>query len=200
MGIWDDTIGSITSGSGDTVKIIILIVVLGGLGLLLLLGGGFWWWSRKRWNLKVEIKMVRSEGRVIIGEWAKGFYNSKRGVVFIKRPGRMKPYPMKVFDIRRYLQGADLLTVVQLGPEDYRPVLNDSWESYVDEETEEKAAMINIKVDTGVNKAWKSAFDASAKKAYSLQSFFAQFQTPIAVAVVILACFVGFSILWTRIG
>ncbi len=195
-----DVMSSITGGAGSTVTMVILIVVIGGAGLLIAGGGFLWWWSKKRWNLKVEVKSVRSDGRVITGEWAKGFYNAKRGCVFIKRPGRMKPYPMKVFDIRKYLQGLDLLTVVQLGPEDYRPVLNDSWTSYIDDKTGEKVSMLDIKVDTGETKAWKSAFDASAKKAYSLQSFLQQFQTPIAVGIVILCCFVGFAILWTRIG
>ncbi len=200
MGMLDDAKSAVTSGSGDTITMIIWIVVLGGIALILLAVGAWIWWSKKRWNLKIEVKMVRSDARVVIGEWSKGFYNATRGVVFIKRPGKMKPYPMKVFDIRKYLQGADLLTVVQVGPEDYRPVLNDSWESYIDEKTGEKASMMNIKVDTGLNKAWKSAFDASAKKAYSLQSIFTQFQTPIAVGVVIICCFVGFAILWSRIG
>ena len=200
MGMLDDAAGAITSGSGDTFTMIIWIVVLGGIALLLLVGGGFFWYFKKKWNLNVEVKMIRSDGRVVTGEWAKGVFNAKRGVVFIKRKGRMSPYAMKVFDIRRYLQGDNLLTVVQLGPEDYRPVLNESWESYIDEDTGEKAAMINIKVDTGLNKAWKSAFDASAKKAYSLQSILSQFQTPIAVGIVIICCFVGFAILWTRVG
>ena len=186
MGMLDDAKSAVTSGSGDTITMIIWIVVLGGIALILLAVGAWIWWSKKRWNLKIEVKMVRSDARVVIGEWSKGFYNATRGVVFIKRPGKMKPYPMKVFDIRKYLQGADLLTVVQVGPEDYRPVLNDSWESYIDEKTGEKASMMNIKVDTGLNKAWKSAFDASAKKAYSLQSIFTQFQTPIAVGVIII--------------
>lgn len=195
-----DVMSSITGGAGSTFTVVILIVVIGGLALVLLGGGFWWWWTKKRWNLKVEVKMVRSDGRVINGEWAKGYYNANRGAVFIKRPGRLKPYVMKVFDIRKYLQGADLLTVIQLGPEDYRPVLNDSWTAYIDDETGEKASMLNIRVDTGLNKAWKSAFEASAKRAYSLQSFFQQFQTPIAVAIVLLASFVGFAILWTRIG
>lgn len=196
----DDAMGSLTAGSGDTFKMILLIVVIGGFALILLGVAIYIWWSKKRWNLQVEVKSVRSDGRIITGEWAKGLYNADKGVVYIKRPGKMKPYAMKVFDIRRYLQGASLLTVVQLGPDDYRPVLNDSWESYVDEETGEKAAMINIKIDTGTNKAWKTAWDAAAKKAYSLQSILSQFQTPIAVGIVIICCFVGFAILWTRVG
>lgn len=200
MGMIEEATSAITSGGGDTVRMVILIVVIGGLAFIILVLGIWWWWAKKRWNLKVEVKMVRSDARVVIGEWSKGFYNAKRGVVYIKRPGKLKPFPMKVFDIRKYLQGTDLLTVVQVGPEDYRPVLNDSWESYIDDKTGEKASMLNIKVDTGLNKAWKSSFDAAAKHAYSLQSIFTQFQTPIAVGIVIICCFVGFAILWSRVG
>ena len=203
MAIGDATgevISSVTGGGGDLVWVIITIVIVGGLALILLVGGGAWWWFKRRWNLKVEIKLPRSDSKIIMGEWGKGYYNAKRGVVFIKRPGKGKAIPMKVFDIKKFLQGTDLLTVIQIGPEDFRPVLNDSWTEYEDDKTNEKVGLMNIKIDTGLNKAWKSAFEASAKKAYSLQSFLQQFQTPIAVGIVIICCFVGFAILWTRVG
>ena len=127
----------------------------------------------------------------------------------MKRKGiTQRKVPIPVFDIKRYLQGTDLLTVVQLGPEDYRPVINDSWTErvveYEDDETGEvkevKESVLNIKMDDGLNKAWKSSWDASAKKAYSLSTFFTQFQTPIAIAIVIIAVFVGFAIIWARLG
>lgn len=195
-----DVISSITSGGGNLMQTVLLIVVIGGLGVVLLGGVGAWWWFKKRWNLRCEIKLLRSDGKFITGEWGKAMFNSKRGVIYIKRPKRGKAIALKAMDVRRYLQGEDLLTVIQLSPDDYRPVLNDSWESYIDEETGEKAAMINLKIDKGADKAWKAAFEAAAKKAYSLQSFLSQFQTPIAIAIVLIASFVGFAILWTRIG
>ena len=123
---------------------------------------------------------------------------------------------MQVFDVKKYLQGSDLLTVIQVAPEDYRPVLNESWTEYkiekIDKKTGEivkdvngkivyeKLSIIDIKIDSGLNKAWKSSWDAAAKKVYSLQSFFSQFQTPIAIGIVILSSFVGFAIIWTRLG
>lgn len=205
----EDTISSVFSGGGNVLNIVILSVVIGGFALLLLFIAAFWWFKKKRWNLKVEIKLPRSDGKLTFGEWGKGYFDSKRGVVQIKRPGKgFKPTPMKVFDIKRYLQGTDLLTVVQVGPDDYRPVLNESWTEhlvqYENEETGEikemKESILNVKMDTTMNRAWKSAWESAAKKAYSLTNLFTQFQTPIAIGIVIVCCFVGFAILWTRIG
>ncbi|MHA1481996.1 MAG: hypothetical protein ACTSQA_00985 [Candidatus Heimdallarchaeaceae archaeon] len=204
-----DVIGNIGTGSQQTLWMFLLTIIIGGLALIFVIGGLSWWWFKKRWNLRVEIKLTRSDSKITIGEWGKGMYNAKRGVVFIKRPGFLaRPISMMVLDIRKYIQGEDLLTVIQVGPEDFRPVLNDSWDEHVEtyinnetgEEMEIKESILNIKVDTGLNKAWKSAWEASAKKAYSLQSFFQQFQTPIAIAIVIVSVFVGFAIIWARLG
>ena len=57
---------------------------------------------------------------------------------------------------------------------------------------------MDIECDTGVSKAWQVAFDAASKKAYSLQSFINQFQTPIAIAIVLVAVFIGIAALWTQ--
>jgi hypothetical protein len=193
-----------------------------GLTILLYVGAGFLvlvllaiifmiWYFKKRWNLDVEFKLIRSDGRVINSEWGKGYYNAKKGVVFVRRPTMGKfsqGIAIKIFDIRRYLQGGSIITVLQVGPEDYRPVLNDSWTEYIatykdditGEVKEVKESILNIKVDSGLNKAWKSSWDSAAKNAYSIKSFFSQFQTPIAIGIVIICCFVGFAILWTKVG
>lgn len=204
-----DVIASITSGSGNTLYVVAVIVFIGGAALLLAVGGGVMLWMRKRWTLKVEIKLPRSDGKIISSEWGKGYYNAKRGVVFIKRPGlRGSTYPIKIFDVRKYLQGTDTFTVIQLAPDEYRPVLMESYlthdRKYIDKDTGKvtimKEAIINIQVDHGKNKAWKTAFQEASKQAYSLSSFFQQFQTPIAIAIVLVSVFTGFSILWTKIG
>lgn len=206
---WSDVVGSISGSSGNILGLALLTVFVGGLGVLLLIGGIVWWYMRKRWNLRVEIKLPRSDGKIVQGEWGKGYYNSKRGVVFIKRPGmRGGAIPIKIFDVRKYLQGKDILTVIQLSPEDYRPVLPKSFlyhdRKYIDKNTGKeytiKEAIIDIEIDYGKNKSWKTAFDAASKQAYSLSTFFTQFQTPIAIAIVLVAVFAGFTMLWTRIG
>lgn len=189
---------------------IVLYVILGIIILFMLLAILAIFYFKKRWNLDVEFKLTRSDGRITNAEWGKGYYDSKKGVVFVKRPTMGKfstGIPIKIFDIRRYIQGDRIITVLQVGPEDFRPVLNDSWtkhvSTYKDTNTgqiqEVKESILNIKVDSGLNKAWKSAWDYAAKNAYSIRSFFTQFQTPIAIGIVIICCFVGFAVLWTKV-
>ena len=110
--------------SSGTVGMIVIVIIVGIITLLIVGVVGFIIWNKKRWNLKVEIKLPRSDGKIVNGEWGKGYFNSKQGVVYIKRPGFLMPkIPLKIFDPKRYLQGVDLLTVVQLSPVDYRPIL-----------------------------------------------------------------------------
>lgn len=231
MSIGDTFSSAIPSGS--VVGLIFLLIIVGSIVLVIFGGLALVIWQKKKWNLKVEIKLPRSDGRLVNGEWGKGYFHSKRGVVYIKRPGFMQPkIPLKIFDPKRYLQGADLITVVQLSPVDYRPVLPDSFlkhevefvcdkdygggHSFIeklnfsrdkDEQIETlkkgdvvmvKESVLNIKCDTGHSKAWEQAFDAASKQAYSLKSFMQQFQTPIAVAIVLVAVFVGIAALWTQ--
>lgn len=198
-------IGAIGKGSGTTVFWIVAIVGIIILALLICGGLFLWFWTKKRYNLRIEVKMTRSDGKITLGEWAKGLWNAKRGVLFIKRKG-MRQIPLKVVDVRRYLQGSDLITVIQVGPEDYRPVLNDSWTEHIVEFEddkgniiEQKESILNIKVDTGLNKPWRSAWESASKRAYSLASFLQQYSTPISIAIVIIALFVGFAIIWTRL-
>jgi hypothetical protein len=196
--------------AGGTGLSVVWYIVLGAVVLILLGIIAAIFYFKKRWNLQVEFKLTRSDGRLTNAEWGKGYYDAKKGVVNIKRPGTgwlSSGIPIKIFDIRRYMQGDSIITVIQVGPEDFRPVLNDSWtehvSTYKDSTTgkiqEVKESILNIKVDSGLNKAWKSAWDSAAKNAYSIRSFLSQFQTPIAIGIVIICCFVGFAILWTKV-
>jgi len=205
------TIGETVTGlipSGGVVGLYLIMFIVGIVILIFVGGFGLIIWNKKRWNIKVEIKLPRSDGRIVNGEWGKGYFNSKQGVVYIRRPGFMqKKIPLMIMDPKRYLQGADLMTVVQLSPIDYRPVKPSSFLNYnvryVDDKTGEvtmvKEAVIDMECDTGASKAWQTAFEAAAKRAYSLQSFFHQFQTPLAIAIVLVAVFVGIAALWTQL-
>ncbi|GAH07237.1 unnamed protein product, partial [marine sediment metagenome] len=114
------------SGVGGTMKSLGWILMIGIPATIFIVGVLWWFYKKKRWNLDVEIKLPRSDGKFIDAEWGKGFYNFKRGNVFIKRR-KKKKIPMKPFDVNKYLQGSRILTVVQVGAEEYRPVLNESW-------------------------------------------------------------------------
>lgn len=218
MGIWDQVSDSVLSGTGISLWTILLIVGGGGLGLLIFAFAAWNYYTRKKWNLKAEIKLTRSGGRLTNAEWGKAYFNAKRGVVMLKRPGTFQSaIAIPIFDLRKYIQGDNVVTFIQLGPEDYRPVLNNSWEEYENDEpitdkdgkvmvdeggnpVHEKAALMSIRINPGLNKAWSVAWRQAAKQAYSLKSFFTQFQTPIAIAIVIIAVFVGFAIMWSRLG
>lgn len=201
------TFGSIFSGAGSMFNTLLIIVGVIVFGLLIIGGLFFFFWTRKRYNLSIEIKKIRSDGKIVLGEWGQGLFNSKRGVLLIKRK-HMKAVPCKIIDIKRYLQGEDLMTVIQVGPNDFRPVIAESWTEHIveyeDEKTHElvkvKESILNIKVDTADNKAWESAYQASSKKAFSIQSMLQMFQIPITIAIVVIAIFVGFAIIWTKIG
>jgi len=204
-------IGGVVSGlipQGSSIGLLILIGFLMVLVAVIFVFIAFLIWNKKRWYLKVEIKLPRSDGKIVNGEWGKGFFHSKQGVVYIRRPGWFQPkIALKIFDPKRYIQGTDLITVIQLSPNDYRPVLPKSFLEYEveweDEKTGEvtivKESVMNMECDKGASKAWQVAFDAAAKKAYSLQSFMTQFQTPIAIAIVLVAVFVGFAAVWTQL-
>jgi len=229
-------IGSVVSGlfpQGSSIGLLLLVGTLFAIVFLIISFIGFIIWNKRRWYLQVEIKLPRSDGKIVHGEWAKGFFSTKRGVVFIKRKGMFAPkIPLKIFDPKRYLQGENLITVVQLSPTDYRPVLPHSFLEYDVEYTCErdydekssflsrlnvfkkkedkieslkkgdvvtvKELVLNMKCDSGASKAWIQAFDAASKQAYSLKSFMQQFQTPIAIAIVLVAVFVGIAALWTQ--
>ena len=218
-------------GAGGRSSLFVMMwVVIAFLIVATVLGIVFFiWWKKKKWNLDVEIKLTRSDGKITQGEWGKGFYDAKKGVIFIKRPTMptfSKPYPIKIFDVRRYMQGSNLITVIQVGPEDFRPVLNESWtEMNVDYEDTDKPildkegnpeldqegnikyeivtvreSILNIKTETGQNKAWKAAWEEAARTAYTLTSFLKQYSAPISVGIVVICCFVGFAILWTKLS
>ncbi len=223
-------LGQVVQNIGTSSQTVIWTTVWVFIGIIvfLILGGLIWWsFMRIRWNLKVEIKLPRSDGRLINGEWGKGFYDSKKGCVYIKRPGRnSKKVPIKIFDVKRYLQGTDLLTVVQLSADDFRPVLNDSYtehdQEYIDETNPMKdengniivdkdgkkiyntktvkEAIMNIKTETGKNKAWRAAFEEAAINAFTIKSILRQYQTPIGIGIVVICCFIGFAVLWTKLS
>lgn len=199
-------ISGIASGTGNV--FIWTIVIIGVLLTILAVIGGLvaWWWHKRGYFLKAEIKLIRSDGKFVGSEWGSAKYNTNKGVLYVKRK-KMRAIPVKILDISKYLQGTDTITMIQLSPTDYRPVLPESYTEYVteyeDEKTKEiikvKESILNIKTETGENRAWESAYTRDSKKAYSISSFFQQFAVPITVAIVIIAIFIGFSLIWIRL-
>lgn len=210
-----DLFGSLGFGSllGGGIVGLFVTIMLGIMVLGILVGGFFYWYSaRKRWFLKVVVKIPRglkyvkpgetldddSLQGIINAELAKGTYDAKKGVVYIKRY-KKKPVAMKPFDIKRYLQGSDMLDVVQVGLEDYRPILPESYLEMVDESTGEECALLKAKIDTSQSKAWRSQFERSNKDAFSLSSLFDQYKDYIGFGILFFLIFMGFAVLYGRV-
>lgn len=175
----------------------------------------YWLYKKRMWNLDVEIKLPRSDGKLIGAEWGKGAFDIKRGIVFIKRRKKRK-VPMKPFQITKYLQGERILSVVQTGPDTYKPILNESWTEMENDEPlrdehgkitkdgegnpiHEKAALLSIKVDTTESKSWKNYCEREGKAAFSIMSLLREYAPYIGTAMILVANFVGFAILWAKV-
>ena len=182
-----------------------IVMIMGAL-VLISCGFGLWWFLKKRknYNLKIEFKIPRNikedEDGICTGtlnkEWGKGFYDGKKGCVFVKRKGK-KPVPMKPFDIKQFLSTGNILTVMQIGIEDYRPVID---ESYIEVEDEEgvEAALLKTKIDTSESKSWKNSFEREAKMTYSIKNWISEHGGMVAMGLVLLMNLVGFSIVIAR--
>jgi hypothetical protein len=195
------------SGFMDSIIWIILgTIVLGlcGLGLF------YFFRKKKSWNLKIEFKIPRNireikkkDGSILVKgslnkEWGKGYYNAKEGVVYLKRKGK-KPVSMKPFDVKRYLSDNGILTVIQIGIEDYRPVLDDSYIEVVDDKTGEEAALIKAKIDTSEGKSWRNSYERERKNTYTLSNWLREHGQILAFGIMVMMILVGFGILWTRL-
>ncbi|MBD3253151.1 hypothetical protein GF386_05440 [Candidatus Pacearchaeota archaeon] len=181
-------------------KLIFWVFIL--LGVFGLCGLFLWYLLKKKrsWNLKAEIKIPRSDGRLLTAEWGKGAYDTKRGVVWIKRR-RKSPVPMKPFNIEKYIQGQDsIITVQQVSPDHYIPLLYESFTEMEDDKTGETASFAKIKSDFSESKSWKNQFERESKGAYTVLSLLKEYAPYIGVGIILFMNFVGFAILYTKIA
>lgn len=190
---------------------IAIALLLGG--LVLAICGGFVWYVLKKkikWNLKVEFRLPREiqpvydeEGNIIDirgsikKEWGKGYYDSKKGVVFLKRP-KKQPVAMKPFNIKESLSASNILTVIQIGAEDYRPVIEGSYLN-IEEMNGEPAALVRAKVDTSEAKQWKNSYERERKATYSFSDLMAKYGQYLGWGFILFIQFVGFAIVIQRI-
>jgi len=155
---------------------------------------------KKNWNIKVEVKIPRSDGKLLTAEWGKGAYDEKRGVVWIKRKGK-KAIAMKPFDTSKFLQGKEnILTTLQISLDHYVPIL---WESFLeleDDRTKEEVSVAKLVADYSESRSWKNSFEREAKQAYTIMNLLKDYAPMIGVGILILFNFVGFTILYTRIA
>ena len=203
-----DKMPFVGSGSGGIASNAMYSII--GIVVLALCGFGLWWFLKKRktWNIKVEFKIPRNikkvktkDGQIkIIGtlnkEWGKGFYDAVKGCVFIKRKGK-KPVAMKPFDVKQYLSTGNILTVVQTGIEDYRPIRDESYIELKDDDGAD-GALVQAIIDTSESKSWKNTFERESKMTYSIKNWIAEHGALVAMGLVLLMNLIGFSIVIAR--
>lgn len=208
MAGFGELIGKIGIGGGNGNLINVGAAILIGVFALAIIGSLIWWFAvkRKNWNIAVNFKIPRdvrelNDGEIvgtINKERGKGYYNSKQGVVYVKRKGK-RPVPMKPFDIKRYLSANSELDVIQVGLEDYRPILDESYLQLVDDETGEEAALLKIKTDISGSKSWRNQFERDNKATYSIMSFLQQHGEKLIWGLIIMIILVGQAIVITRL-
>lgn len=206
-----DILGGLDFGFGGISGLISIFLI--SLFSLIIAGGIiFFFMNRKKWNLVVEFKLPRgvkyAKGPVnldvndvnalIDSEIGKGSYNSKRGVVILKRKGK-KAIHMKPFNINKFLQGSNHLTVVQVGSEEFIPVMPETYTMYYDQDSGTYSALLNLSPDKSQSKSWSKSFERESKQAFSALGLLKENATFIAIGLVIFLWGIQFLVLYNRI-
>jgi len=151
----------------------------------------------------VEIKIPRSDGLLVNSEKAKGYFDVKEGVVSIKR-SRLSPVEMKPFNVNKYVQGDKYLEVLQIGPDDYIPILPKSYTIIINANAKEgeqrEFALLEIEGDLGSRRQWAFHAAKNAKNRFTLKGFLDKYQFAIQMAIILFAVFIGFAALWSKVG
>ena len=157
-GIAGVDLGTLGSSAGK----IGMYVVYGAIVIVALVAGFLiirYFYTKKNYNLDVNIKIPRANG-LILYEKAKGRYDSKAGIVDIKRK-KLKAIGMRPFDVREYLQGPKYLEVMMLSPTEFIPIIPKSYE--IVENGGEKHVVANITTDLKKRTVWGTYFERAAK-------------------------------------
>jgi len=155
-------------------------------------------YKKKNWNIDVEIKIPRSDGKLVTAEWGKGNYNEVKGACFIKRKGK-QAVAMKPFDPKKYLQGEKILTVLQLSPGHYVPILPESFLKVTDSETKEVCIVAHLNADLSKSKAWARTFERDSKNAFSIINLLKEYAPFIGIGIILFMNFAGFAILYSKV-
>lgn len=204
--------GNLNFGLGGGIMNLITIVFVAFAVLVLIAIIFFYFFNKKQWNIKrVIFRLPRAvqflnpnekldinniQG-TIDKEYGKGSYNLKRGAVFLKRKGKKK-IAMNPFNINEYLDGSGELEVVQVGSEEYVPVMPRSYMLYEDEHGN-TCALVKLKTDAIASKSWKSSFEREAKNAFSIMSLLREYAPIVAIGLVIFLWGIQLLLLYNRL-
>jgi hypothetical protein len=197
-------------GGGGVSGLINIFLIL--FGALIIIGGIIWWvYNKKAWNLKVKFELPRAiqyrgdledfnniKGAFDYDE-GKGRYDSKLGVVWLKRKGRPR-VKTRPFSINKYLRSGNILTVVQTGTDEYTPVIPQSYAVYADDEQDEICALLKLNADVSESKAWKSSAERNYKSTFSVGNLIKENIHIILIGLVIFLWGIQTYILYSRMS
>ena len=195
-------IGELTGTAKSLFETIVTWGIWGGLtilGLIVFITLGVLAYKRKKWNFRTEAKIVGNDGRIINSEKAKGHYSTKEGNFTVKRKG-VTPIGTKPFDLRKYRQGPNYVELLQVGATDYIPIHPKSYQVITDEKTGERYALLDIEADLGKRKNWVTYFERTGKDRFTLKGLLDKHWRALELSLIIFAMFIGFAVLWTRLG
>jgi hypothetical protein len=160
--------------------------------------GSIIFYKRKKWNLRLEIKLARSDGQLILSDKGKGYWDSKNGWIVIKRKG-YKAVHSRPIDPKEWLQGRDFATLIQVGPEDFIIARESSYSNVIDSATNQGIALMSVVADVGKRKTWKNYTERMAKKAFTITGWMEEHWRAVELAIIIFVMFLGFAVLWMRL-
>lgn len=211
MGALSDLLGGTGFGGGGMVSLIISILI--GVVAIGVIAGLVWYffYRKKNWNLDVEFKFPRGLNNLkptqtleldeitgfVGAEWGKGMFDTKMGVVLLKRKGK-KPVFMKPFDLKRFMQGNKILTVAQIGAVEYIPILPESFIGVQDEKGGQ-AILLKARTDATADRSWRTSIERESKATYSIRSLLAEYVPYIGTGIILIMNFIGFAILYNKI-
>lgn len=166
-----------------------IVVVVGIVGSILI-----WQYMKKKWYLNVEFKMIRADNKAIIGEWGKGYYETKKGILWVKRKKMRKEY-VKAKDMGIYLQGSNTVTVIG-NTGNWKLVIPDSYLEVIDDVTGEEASVMKIRTDMKEDKPWAVQTERMLEDAFSIATFWNVVKDYIGWGVVIFIVIVSEGILY----
>jgi len=154
--------------------------------------------KRKKWNLKVTLKLTRSDGMVILTEWAKGYWDAKNGWIVLKRKG-YKKLKTRPIDPKKWLKGRDHVTIIQVGPEDYIVADEQSYEILTDSETQQQIPVMKVLADVGKRKTWMTYTERTAKNTFTISGWIEEHWRAVEISIIMVSMFLGFAIIWMRL-
>lgn len=202
MATWDDMFGGLTGGAGGALKgfetlmmwLLIAVVVIAVVMIFVR-----WRWMKKRYNIPLIIITPRSDGRIVeINSGVGGYFKSRKvaGITSF----RIKRKGIGIIEIpppaSTYLSAPNrTLIVAQKGLDDYEPVLPSSL-NWVETPSGRKLPILQLKGKNQDATAWSFDNEESAKKRFTLYTFWDRYQTLITMMVFVFILFLILYINW----